>query len=231
MPQIIGTVPVYADDNGEVFVDPADVDSDSEEAGFLGLGKRARLSRIDRRLGRLERRRGRVLSKFDDYEEEVPMEAAPQADVYQAAAAAGMISENQFNGLGNVSLVASGTGSLSDTINRNLWGKSLVLTSDAPDQVIVTGVTVAGLPVNVGSQGAPLSMFAHDSTRFGISFGRRLALTGQTFQVNLQNVDAGNAHNVNGGIIADELNPYAMQRYMESMLLAAASQGFGGMGY
>jgi hypothetical protein len=170
------------------------------------------------------------MDRMDIPEEEVPMEAAP-ADVYQAAAASGMISENQFNGLGSTTLAASGTGTLSDTINRNLWGKSLVLNSDAPAQVLVTGITVAGLPVNIGALGAPLSMFSHDSTRFGISFGRRLALTGQTFLVNVTNIDTGSAHQVAGGIIADELNPYAMQKWMETMLLQAASNGFNGPGY
>jgi hypothetical protein len=218
MPSEIGSVPLYLDDNtGEVFVDPEDVD----ETGIVWPWSReARMRRIDRRIDRNVGRRERLLSK------ENPMNDAPIADVYQAAAAAGMITENQFNGLGSATVAASGTGTLSDTINRNLWGKSLVLDSDDPAMVLVTAITVAGLPLNVGARGAPLSMFQHDSTRFGISFGRRLALTGQTFQVNLSNIDAGSGHTVSGGIIADELNPYAMQKYMETMLLHAAAGGF-----
>jgi hypothetical protein len=138
-----------------------------------------------------------------------------------------MINENQYNGLGAKSIGAGLDGFLEDTINRTLWGKSLVLDSDGSALVVVTGITVAGLPVNVGAQGAPLSMFAHDATRFGISFGRRLALTGQTFRVTVHNND-GAPHWVSGGIVADELNPYAMQRWYEQSILQAAMQGFGG---
>lgn len=235
----IGTVPVYADESGEVYVDPEDVGAmdDEEEAGVVWpFGRQARLSRIDRRIARLESRRAALMgpgvapAAAPAPAEEPIMEAAP-ADIYQAAAAAGMIQENQYNGLGSVAIAASGVGFLQDTINRNLWGKSLVLDSDSPASMLVTSITVAGLPVNVGAQGTPLAMFEKDSTRFGISFGRRLALTGQTFRVDLQNIDAGSAHNALGGIIADELNPYAMQRWMEHMLLTAATHGFVGPGF
>jgi hypothetical protein len=40
--------------------------------------------------------------------------------------------------------------------------------------------------------------------------------------VSLQNIDAGVDHIATGGIIADEMNPYAMQRLWEKMLLTAA---------
>lgn len=242
MPTLIGKVsgPAYADDDGKVFVQPEDLNidtgegEDEEESGLVWpFGRRARLRRIGRREARLGRREARLMSKLDYEEEEeepVSYEQSP-ADVYQAAAAAGMISENQYNGLANVALLASGAGFLSDTVNRNLWGKSLVLDSDAPALVLVTGISVAGLPVNVGAKGAPLSMFSATSTRFGISFGRRLALTGQTFLVNLLNIDAGSGHVASGGIIADELNPYAMQKWMEYMLLQAAVNGFQGPGF
>lgn len=228
MPHIIGSVPLYADEaSGNVFVDSHDVSSAGadDEAGAYWWPRHGerRLARIDRREGRLEGREARLRDRMG-YD---PAEAAP-ADLYQTAAATGMVQENQYDGLGSVSIVASGTGTLSDTINRNLWAKSLVLDTDAPSLILVTSITVAGLPINVGSKGAPLSMFATNSTRYGISFGRKLALTGQTFAVNLSNSDAGSSHIVSGGIIADELNPYAMQLYMEKMLLMAATQGFQG---
>ena len=229
MPAVqIGSVPLYADEaSGEVFVNPADaqVGSADEESGFLG--PKDHLRRIDRRLSRLQHRRERVLEREHKHEGGQMSEHAP-ADLYQMAASSGMVQENQYNGLGFTSVAASGTGALTDTINRNLWGKSLVLDSDSPANMLVTSITIAGLPVNVGSTGTSLSMFATNSTRFGISFGRKLALTGQQFAVNLQNIDSGSAHNVTGGIIADELNPYAMQLWMEQMLLTAATQGFAG---
>jgi hypothetical protein len=226
----IGSVPLYADEaTGEVFVDPADAQvgeaGDEEESGFLGLGAKAKARRIEKRIARLQRRRDKVSSKLDGGEGTM-FDAAP-ADLYQLAASSGMVNENQFNGLGSVVTPKTGVlATLQDTINRNLWGKSLVLDSDAPAVILVTAITVAGLPINVGNQGTPLSMFATNSTRFGISFGRKLALTGQSVVVTLQNIDAANDHTVSGGIIADEMNPYAMQRWMEQMLLTAATSGF-----
>jgi hypothetical protein len=225
MATFIGMVPAYADDaTGDVFVNPNEISGagDDDDSGFLGLGREARLRRIDRRQERLGRREARIRGRMgvEDDEQETP------ADIYQAAAAAGMVNENQFNGLGAVVLLASGAGNLSDTVNRNLWGKSLVLDSDDPASITVTAISIAGLPINVGAKGTPLSMFKHDSTRFGISFGRKLGLVGQTILVQLQNIDAGSGHTVSGGIICDELNPYAMQRWMEQMLLEAAVMGF-----
>lgn len=226
--QLVGYLPAYADQTGNMYVDTnaalvGDAAGGDDDSGLLGLGGGARLDRIERRIGRLQARRDRIASRrgiaaVED--DETP------ADIYQAAAASGMLNENQYNGLGAVVLAASGTGNLSDVVNRNLWGKSMVLESDDPSSILVTGISIAGLPINVGSKGTPLSMFKHDSTRFGISFGRKLGLVGQTILVQLQNVDAGSGHTVSGGIICDELNPYAMQRWMEQMLLEAAVQGF-----
>lgn len=226
----IGNVPLYADEaTGEVFVDPADAQvgaaDEDEESGFLGFGKKAKLRRVEKRLGRLQHRREKLQSKLGSGEDTM-FDAAP-ADLYQLAAASGMVNENQYNGLGNVTVPKTGASALlTDTINRNLWGKSLVLDSDSPSSVLVTSITVAGLPINVGNKGTPLSMFATNSTRFGISFGRKLALTGQTVVVTLVNIDTAADHFGTGGIIADEMNPYAMQRWMEQMLLTAATSGF-----
>lgn len=225
MAQMIGYVPAYADEaTGDIYVNPdAGIvgGHDEDDSGFLG--PRARLRRLERRGGRIAAREAKIRNRLGyDADDDEP---AP-ADIYQAAAASGMVNENQFNGLGFVALAASAVGFISDTVNRNLWGKSLVLDSDDPSSILVTAISIAGLPINVGSQGTPLSMFKHDSTRFGISFGRKLGLVGQTILVNLQNIDAGAPHTVSGGIICDELNPYAMQTWMERMLLEAAVSGF-----
>jgi hypothetical protein len=160
---------------------------------------------------------------------------APSGDMYQAASAAGMVTENQFNGLGSVEIPARtekgpGVAKLQDCVNRNLWMKSLVLDAgEGADRVLVASVTVAGLPINVGNQGTPLSMFATNSTRFGTSFGRRLSLTGQSVVISLEN-HSDKPVFVSGGIICDEINPYAMQKYMEQMLLSAAVAGFSEVG-
>jgi len=215
----IGSVPLYLDQaTGEVYVDPNDV-----ESGAIGDRFREhRAARLERRIGRLQNRQERLMSGGESTSDYAP------ADLRQAAAQRGMVAENQYNGLGSIAIAASGTAFLSDQINRNLWGKSLVLNSDDVPSILVDQITVAGLPVHIGTLGTPLSMFQHDSTRFGISFGRKLALVGQTFRVDLSNIDAGGGHTVSGGIIADELNPYAMQAWMENMLLqAVVTEGFG----
>jgi hypothetical protein len=226
MPDIIGSVPLYADDAGAVYVDPDDV----EGVGALSPRRERRLSR---RLDRLGRRSARISDRLYD-DEEVEVQAAVQkmeepADIYAAAAAGGMITENQYEGLGSATISAGGTGSLTDTVNRNIWVKSIVLDSDEAGVgfLLVTGITFAGLPLNVGSLGAPLRSFAHDSTRFGINFGRRLALTGQQIRITFSNVDSS-GHTVSGTCIGDELNPFAMQKWMEQMLLQAAVSGFRG---
>ncbi len=215
---IVGSVPVYHDpQSGEVYVDPADAQvGEVEESGrvYWPFGKRAK----GRRQAVRETRRS--------YGREEAQESP--ADLYQAAAAQGMVQENQYDGLGYTSIAAAtgattpSTASIEDTVNRNLWAKSIVLDSDAPSQVLVTAITIAGLPIQIGNEGAPLSMFATNATRFGISFGRKLALVGQQIQVTLANIDTGSAHNASGGVIADEMNPYAMQRLWERMLLSAA---------
>lgn len=151
-------------------------------------------------------------------------------DIYSHAAAHGMLIEGQVNGLGVVMLPrrgdgGPGRGELRDCINRNVWGKALVLDARDPASAVVTMITVAGLPVNVGNQGTPLSAFTSNSTSFGISFGRRLALTGQTIVVTLENYDTAE-NMVTGGLLCDEMNPYAMQKWMEQMLLEAAVGGF-----
>jgi len=230
---VIGYAPMHLDDQtGEVWVNPnesvgsTDDDDGSDGVGrvYWPFGRQARLRRIGRRLDRLSARQER-LAPTEEIAEEAPVISESPADLYQAAAAQGMVQENQYNGLGFVTVpkgAPGATATLSDTINRNLWGKSLVLDSDAPAVVLVTSITVAGLPINVGNKGTPLAMFATNSTRFGISFGRKLALVGQSVVVSLQNIDAGVDHIATGGIIADEMNPYAMQRLWEKMLLTAA---------
>ena len=228
MNDVIGSVPVYVDESGAAYVDPSDI-----ESGALFPARRER--RLGRRLSRLSRREARLQGKLDDDgdDEEVVQQTVQRmeqpADIYAAAAASGMITENQYEGLGSKSITGlGGTGELSDTVNRNIWVKSIVLDSDAPGgTMLITAITFAGLPVNVGSLGAPLRAFSHDSTRFGINFGRRLVLTGQQIRITFQNVDV-TAHFVSGTCISDELNPYAMQKWMEQVLLQAAVSGFRG---
>ena len=151
---------------------------------------------------------------------------APGIDALAAAKQAGLVVQNQYNGLGNVALAAVGganTGTLTDTVNRTLWIRGSVLDSDASAYILVTSVTVAGIPINVGSKGTPLGMFARDATRFGMEFAPRLASVGQVVTVALTNLDAGAAHIATGGVIVDEINPYAFQRIMENTLLQSVA--------
>jgi hypothetical protein len=165
----------------------------------------------------------------------IPGGGAPPQDIYQAAAASGLVTENQFCGLGAIEIPARtekgpGVAKLQDCINRNIWLKSIVLDgSDGQDHVLVSSIVVAGLPINVGNQATPLVMFSANSTRSGVSLGRRLSLVGQTVVVSLEN-HSDKPVFVSGGIICDEMNPYAMQTWMEQMLLQAAVSGFSEIG-
>jgi hypothetical protein len=212
----IGNVPVFFDEStGEVSIDQDELEG---LVGSFGGGRG-----VDRRVNRLSRRLGRLQDKQAQGNVDAMGYAQGEspADIYSAAAAAGLITENQINGLGSVALVASGTGALTDTINRTMWAKSIVLDSDSPEDILVTGITVAGIPIHIGSKGTPLAVFEKDSTRFGISFGRRMAMTGQSFEVDLSNLDAGAAHTVTGGLVADELDPYVYNRWIQMSLLQA----------
>lgn len=236
MNDIVGSVPLYATESGTLYVDQGDIND-----GVGSIEPRDRGSRRDRRttrkLARLGKRETRLLARLEDDEDDAQVSEVDTvtrrmevpADIYAAAAANGMITESQYEGLGSASIAALGTGALSDTVNRNIWVKSIVLDSevDGIGFLLVTAITFAGLPVNVGSLGAPLRTFSHDSTRFGINFGRRLVSVGQQIRITFSNVGAA-AYVVSGDAICDELNPYAAQKWMEQMLLQAAVSGFQG---
>lgn len=220
MSHFVGMVPAYANENGDIEVDADELEVESGRLGDRFLARRQR--RLGNRMARLDSRMARraELPEASDADDAVPI-----ADAYQAAATAGLLVENQINGLGDETIAGSNVGALDDTLNRNFWAKSLVLDSDAPQVVLVTGITIAGLPVNVGAKGSPLSMYLRDSTRFGISFGRRMIQVGQVFRVTFENIDTS-PHIVSGGLIGDELNPYSAQAWMESLLIKGAINGF-----
>lgn len=150
------------------------------------------------------------------HREETPL------DLFSHAMALGAVQENQFNGLGSLSIDPGCSVDLMDVVNRNIWMKALVLSSDAPTALTVESITVAGLPINIGSAGAPLSLFAHDSTRFGLQTGRRCVMTGQAIRIRIRNNDPVNVHSVSGAVICDELNPYMTQLLWEKTLVKAA---------
>lgn len=217
-------IQAYVDASGNIMVDTDSIGGDDEGGALFRRGpgrggvRRARkIARLRRRLAALESADPVVLDDGDDDEGGQP----PVLDLYQHAVSLGAVQENQFNGLGSVAITAGSTGNLTDTINRNIWGKGIVLDSDDPPSILVTAITVAGLPINIGSAGAPMSVFRHDSTRFGIQFGRRIALTGQAVRVSLSNIDTS-GHTVSGVVVCDEMNPYMTQALWERMLTRAA---------
>ena len=188
----------------------------------------------------------------------VPVKPRSQADVYQQAVESGLVKSGQFNGLGVVEIRPGEIAFLRDTINRNMWMTRLILDGCGADlsSVVVSAVTIAGLPMNIGSQDAPASAFRWDGTPPPITFrdedklpddvvsggvdwsgwceargvtmdevfaslsasSRMLVLVGQSVVVTLRNIGTEPV-TVTGGLLADELNPYAMQRWMEATLL------------
>lgn len=205
-------------------------DGDGDEAGafrpFAAFRKPAVREALQRgdlgvQQARLARKESALQARFGTAAHAVAAQTG--ADSLAAAKVSGLVIQNQFNGLGFVTLVASGTGTLNSAgapVNRTLWVRGIVLSSDSPGFIIVTAASIAGIPINIGSSGAPLTMFGADTTRQGFEFAPRLAMVGQMIAVSVQNIDAGAGHSVSGGIVADEINPFAFQRTMEAMLLA-----------
>lgn len=225
MSTMVGSAPVYLNEQTGDLIADVNAIGDVEGAESGAVYRPRRQARRARRLNRLGARQGRLASKWgmgDDEEEE----EAPILDLYQQATALGAVTENQYDGLGSDSMAAGGTGQLADTLNRNVWAKGFVLDSDDPPSILVTAITIAGLPVNIGSEGAPLSLFASNSTRFGIQFGRRPILVGQRVVVDLLNIDSS-GHIASGVLVCDELNPYMTQQLWERVLVQAAVDMYG----
>lgn len=216
MTQQLGWAPVLADQSGEVYVDTNQmVGGDGEESGSVHFpfGRHAADRRFSRQMGRYEAA------------VQAPTAQAPvtTAELYQQAAATGILKENQFFGLGAVGILAASNGVLTQQINRNLWGKALVLESDAPAFILVDQINIAGIPWAIGNAGAPLSMWSSVTTRHGISFGRKIGLTGQAVFLQFTNGDPGSGHQVSAGMVVDEINPDMMQNIMERLFLTAAT--------
>lgn len=191
-----------------------------------------------------------------------PAKPRSQADVYQQAVESGLVRKGQFNGLGVVKIPPGETAFISDTINRNMWMTRLILDGSDLSMVVVSAVTIAGLPMNIGCQDAPASTFRWDGTPPPITFrdedklpdealgddladwngwcekrgvtmaevfaslsasSRMLVLVGQHVRVTLRNIGTEPV-TVTGGLLVDELNPYAMQRWMEANLLMMADK-------
>lgn len=233
--RLTGMAPVYSDGNGQNFVDGDNVQGLDEAGAFLGIGPQARYDRIQRRIGRLTDRQQMLgqrlgINPGSDAEVATPMW---NADARAIASQKGLVEENQYNGLGAGSAAmgtvsAPTTTTLTDAANRDFWIKAFVLDADTPSSAGVSAISIAGLPVNIGSKSMPLSAFISTSTRFGISFGRRLVRTGQTVSVSISNFAA--AQTVQAGLIVDEMAPYLVQGIAENGLLNAVAS-FGQCGY
>lgn len=229
MAQLVHAGSLYEDpQTGQLYREDPDGDADVGRfrpfAALRKPGVREALREGDLAVAqaRLSRREQALNARFGAAAASVSAQTG--ADSLASAKVAGLVTQNQYDGLGFVSMTASGgatpTGTLSDQINRTLWIRGIVLDSDSPGFVIVTAASVAGIPINVGSKGAPIRMWSHDSTRVSFEFAPRMAMVGQTVSVSVQNIDAAAGHSASGGLVADEINPFAFQRTMEAMLLA-----------
>lgn len=148
-------------------------------------------------------------------------------DVFRAAQAAGMVRKNQFNGLGVVILKPGETGVLQDTLNRNVRIKRCVLdvapgADEVPPgwaetQVLVNRITVAMLPIDMGSD---MPLCAVNDSQI---LSRTLVLLGQTVSIHLTN-PTEHLMIVSGGLKVDELNPYWAQQQYENAILQAATR-------
>lgn len=226
MSTLVGSVPVWATADGRAYVDDEDVGAlmtRGERRGIRQAAGGGRLGRLAVRAERADRR----LERAQGF--------TPEA-AYQQAIASGMVNENQYEGLGYGTLAGTiaATLSLANTVNRSIWIKSFVAQAAIAAgtvyyAAVVTDITIAGIPINIGSAGTPISMFFHDATRFGMSFGRKLAAVGQQVSMGFEN-QLGVPAYVQAGAIGDELNPFVQQQVMQMQLLQAAASGFNGFG-
>ncbi len=234
MAQEVGAVSVWRTADGRAFVD------DEEVGALLSRSERQGILRgaVSRRVGTLAVRDARIDARIDRVRERQggPAGGYSPEQAYQQAIASGMVNENQYEGLGYGTLTgtAGATLSLSNTVNRSIWIKSFVAqcalaAGTQSVAAVVTSITIAGIPINIGSSGTPIAMFFHDATRFGMSFGRKLAAVGQQVAMTFENQLAV-AQYVQAGAIGDELNPFVQQQVMQMQLLQAAASGFSGFG-
>lgn len=115
-------------------------------------------------------------------------------------------------------------GMLMDNMNRDCWITQIILGGDL-EHVDVTGISIAGIPINMGMKGAPAQAFARDSAAFNLGWSRRLVRAGQSVAITL--VYTGNTEaRVNACLVCDEMATYLVQAAAEADLQAAISGGF-----
>lgn len=104
---------------------------------------------------------------------------------------------------------------LHDTLARHCRVKRLLLAGDLEDLLVVS-LTVAGIPVNLGSKPLPAVAFSNQGP--GIPFENRLAFPGQQVSVQLLYKGAKPRVLVSGGLICDELLDPMSAQVMENIL-------------
>ncbi len=239
--QYLGNVPAFRDAAGNIHTDPAALGALTQGGGYQSGGyggpEVGNFSLVpefmrthQRQLSDAQAHIAHLESRLANKEERWGAAVAPREEVSHAPAAArtldtakraGVVLQNSWNGLGSVSVVANGTNTLTSTVNRIGWIKGLQLSSDSPVNILITSLTIAGIPVQIGIAGTPLELFAKDTTRFSEEFSSRLVAFGQQVSVGLTNLDAGSAHTVAGVVIMDEASPAAFSRLMENLILSA----------
>lgn len=152
------------------------------------------------------------------------LDNVPIDELYDRAVACGMVTTDQFNGLSQATIEPGTSGELRDTINRNCWARRLHLSGVSfsstgptqftrnPAEVVVEAISIAGLPLNIGSLGMPLASFND------IDLGRRPLLVGQTVRVLVRNLGPHSAV-VTVGLMCDVLNPYIDPQVTDRMML------------
>lgn len=222
------SVPLYRDHTGALQADLDGIDlSGADGSGALKMGQQRHLGRLHNRIERLQGREQQLQSQLASQ----PGESGPtvyNADLRALAAQKGLIQENQFDGLGFITTLAGSSGatinsSLTDNLNRDCWIKSMVMSASSTSIVGVTAITVAGVPINIGSKTMPLETFIATSVRFGISFGRRLVRSGQAVTVSVTNISNATNTDCQAGLICDEMASYLVAGVAEAGLLAAVN--------
>ncbi len=124
---------------------------------------------------------------------------------------------------------SSTTGTLTEPAQRALKVEGLVLNASHPF-VQIGSLSLAGLPLNVGSKGIPLDLFCQTSLAgMGLWHGRHPLLPGQQIRLSLENVSPWHTYAC-GGAIGFELNPkFCLPSSMSD--LAPVSRAYNGLGH
>lgn len=180
---IVGYTPVFEDDNGDLLVDPDDVQALAGEGDESGA-RRYRPRKVER----LQRRSGRKTARAERLEE--------RAEKFMGAPSGAVRVKSGILGLGTVTVAQSGTGTIDAVAQEPIYLQRLLLDGDTA-YFVLSDVKVGAKSIYSGVEPVPAGMFRPDATGAPFSLKIRMRV-GQTVSVFVTNTDAGNSRSIQG---------------------------------